>query len=251
MPAFPIPRVLAAIAVALATTSSGASVVTFGGADPGAGSADPHPNASAAAAGFDAAAAALGTVHLVDFESAPKGAFSSLEIAPGVVLTGSNFDGNTGGQQIRDTAFGTPDAIYGYDTTVGGSTFDFVDGGFETFTFATPIVAFGAFIAGTQFDTETLVFSDGSVQTLNLPSLPFSSGGAEFLGFTDAGRSVSRIVIDTRTAAFPAGDFISLDDLRYVTASAVTTVPEPASALLLLGALGLCGVARRKAPPVR
>jgi hypothetical protein len=61
-----------------------AAPLIFTGSDPGTNSTDPRPISDAAAAAFDTAAASLGPLSLITFESAPVGTFGSLQVAPGV-----------------------------------------------------------------------------------------------------------------------------------------------------------------------
>ena len=63
----------------------------------------------------------LGAVNLITFEAAPLGTFTSLLIAPGGTLTGTNIGG--GDQEIRNTPVGSPDRLFGYNTTAVGSRF--------------------------------------------------------------------------------------------------------------------------------
>jgi hypothetical protein len=76
----------------------------------------------AAAASFDATAAALGAEHTITFETSPLGVFSSLALASGVSLTGTNVNSND--QTIVNTTsnLNVPscsNASCGYDTTPG------------------------------------------------------------------------------------------------------------------------------------
>ena len=213
--------------------TSNAALVVFSGNDAGANSTDPRPISIATAAAFDAAVVGLGTTTLIDFESAPLGSFSSLVIAPGVTLTGLDF--NSGNQTILNSAFGTPDNLFGYNTTTGGSHFASFFGGTMTLTFASPVNSFGAYFAGVQnFSTNTIFFNDGTSQVVNFVQGSDTVGGVQFLGFTDAGKSISSITIDG------ASDIISMDDIRITSA-----VPEPAS----IAAIGLglvCLIRRRR-----
>jgi len=105
-------------------------------------------------------------------------------------------------------------------------------GGSVTFTFATPTQFFGAFLSGVQnFTQDTITFSDGSSQTIDVPEAGTSSSIGElvFVGFTDAGKSISSVTVNAGTNAF---DDIGVDDVRYQ--SATSTVPEPGSMALLL-----------------
>ncbi|MFN7731530.1 MAG: PEP-CTERM sorting domain-containing protein [Pirellula sp.] len=232
--------------VAGAGTMSDAAVVTYSASDAAAGPTDPRPNSNAMAANFDTAASALGTLQIITFESAPLGAFSNLTVAPGVSLSG--VDRNGGSQTIRNTPGGgsgpsDPVSIYGYNTTLGGANFVYVLGGTLTFTFSTGVQAFGAYISGIQFAGETITFNDGSFQSVAIPPLGVSDGGVAFVGFTDAGKSITSITINA--VGSPGGpDFISIDDVRIV--ANVPPVPEPSTfAIVGLGAMGWAAFKRR------
>lgn len=84
----------ATLALALVTAPAHAALILYTGADNGAGSLATAPNSTAAAAAFDAAAADLGTMRTITFETSPLGAFSSLAVAPGVTVTGANVNAN-------------------------------------------------------------------------------------------------------------------------------------------------------------
>src|ERR1700747_210953 len=146
--------ILAVVALALFTTRAHAGLTLFTGADDGAGSLATAPNSVAAGASFDAAAAALGTENTITFESSPLGLFSSLTLASGVTLTGTNVNSNE--QSIVNTISNiniTPpcsNASCGYNTTPGGSNFLLLFGGTATFSFNGGTDAFGAFLGGWQ-----------------------------------------------------------------------------------------------------
>ncbi|MGD0745209.1 MAG: PEP-CTERM sorting domain-containing protein [Verrucomicrobiota bacterium] len=204
----------------LITASANSSPIVFNGIDPGANSTDPRPNSITAASDFDTAAGVLGPVNIIDFEAAPVGFFfSSLLIAPGVTLD------TTSEQYISNTSI-APDRLFGYNTTVGGSNF-LQMANTITFTFGTPIQAFGFYISGVQANGETITFSDGSSQTVNIPN---PGSGVQFLGFTDANQQISSVIV------YAASDAVGIDDVRFVD-----SVPEPTSSVLVV--LGLLGVA--------
>jgi hypothetical protein len=209
----------------LMTSVANANPIVFSGGDGGANSTDPRPNSNATAASFDAAAGALGITSLINFESAPIGTFHSLVVAPGVTLSGTDFTGNSSGQSIRNSPFGSPDRLFGYNTTAGGANFAFINGGFLTFTFASPIDAFGGYISGLQLDRETIKFNDGTNQTITIPNIGSGAGGVQFLGFTDLGKQITSVMLDTRTPSFPLGDFVGVDDVRFTHTAAA--VPGP------------------------
>jgi hypothetical protein len=236
-------RILAAgiTAAVLLSGSAYAAIVTFSGIDVGA-NGRPIPNSDAAAANFDTAAAALGTKSIITFESAPLGSFTNLLVAPGVTINGTDF---LGSPQTISNLTACTGALCGTNTTVGGSKFLFVNGGSVTFTFATPISFFGAYLGGVQLDGETINFNDGSSQSLIYPNPSSSVGGIEFFGFTDAGKSISSIQIQTINPSNSSGDFISVDDVRYQTA-AVSGVPEPATLASVTFAIAALGLLRRK-----
>ncbi len=236
--AFALKRVMpGAMAVVLVATVASAAPITFIGSDVGANSTDPRPGSTAAAASFDAAASGLGTLHVIDFESAPVGPFTSLSLGSGVTLTGVDLAGNSSGQSVFDAPFATPDSAFGYNTTAAGANFAFLSGGSLTFTFDTPIQGFGAYLSGIQLAGETVTYSNGATQTVEIPTI---SSGIAFVGFTDAGTFITSVTVDTTSASSNLGDLVGLDDLRFVTAGQETAVPEPAS-LALLG-IGLAGI---------
>ena len=225
------------IGLSLTVLPASAALVTYTGADLNVLPSSPSgPNSTLAANNFGAAAALLGTVSVITFESAPLGAYTTLTVAPGVTISGSNINGAN--QSINNTPDAAFPSLDGYNTTPGGSHFAEMMGGTLTFSFSTPVQFFGAFLSGVQnFLQDTYTFSDGTSQTINVPETGTSSSVGElvFVGFTDAGKSISSITINAGTNAF---DDIGVDDVRYQSAAA----PEPGSAVLLLSGC-LAGVA--------
>ncbi len=208
--------------------------VVFTGADLGVLPSSPSgPNSTLAAANFDTAAALLGNASIITFEGAPVGSFTSLTVAPGVTISGTDRNGNN--QAISNTFDATFPALDGYNTTLGGSQFVEMLGGSLVFTFSSPIQFFGAYLSGVQnFVQDTITFSDGSSQTIDVPETGTSSSIGElvFVGFTDAGKSISSVTINAGTNGF---DAIGVDDVRYQ--SNASPVPEPSSVVLLLAIL--------------
>lgn len=244
------PFVLTVIGTLFFAVAGNAQVV-FQGRDPGAGPASPRPNSNAAAAAFDAAAGALGTLNLIDFESAPLGNFSALSVAPGVVATlaGTTASATDADPGITDVP---GNSGLGYNTTAGGTKhLRFVplfNGGTATatFSFADPVQAFGAFFTGlgTANGDLFVTFNDGTSQELPVAGVGSVVGGAQFFGFTDAGRSISSISLQLRNVT-GSRDIFGIDDVRYVSAAEV--IPEPGTfAPLAAGLLFFAAVARRR-----
>jgi len=223
---------LAMLAGLVGASQAQAAIVTFYGADNGAGPADARPFSDAAASAFDAAIGAHG---LIDFEGLPVGNFGSLGVGPGVTATLTNLDPSY--SRISNVDQHTPTPL-GYNTTAGGNQFlqispffDDAAGGSVTFSFASPIDAFGAYLTDSQVDFPggiTVTFSDGTSQVLSVAKNS-DDGGVLFFGFTDFGASISSITYNTGATA-DTRDLWGIDDVRYAT-----TVPEPGT-LALLGA---------------
>jgi hypothetical protein len=218
--------------MSIITASAHAHVTVYSGADYGV-DPGPIPNSNYAQSQWYPAAVSLpggGSYGLVTFEAITQFGYISapLTVAPGVTVSGPSLPSLI--MENQDQGY-----LYGFNTTPGGSNFLFVLGGSATFTFSTPIQAFGCYITGAQPETfsETVTFNDGSPQTV--PIAQGGYGGCQFLGFTDPGQRIYSVTFNT------GNDAIGIDDVQYVT------VPEPSTlALLSLGGLTLLGVARRK-----
>jgi hypothetical protein len=209
-----------------------AAFMTFVGEDlqPNPG-ATVRTNSDAAAASFRTAASAVGPVGSITFESAPLGAFNNLTIAQGVTMNGTDLNGNA--QTIRNTTnFPPAPSLDGSNTTAGGSQFVEMIGGTLTFTFAKPTQFFGAYLTGVQtnFFPDSITFNDGSPQTITLLGTGTSSSRGEiaFIGFVDAGKSITSVTVNASNSA--GADAIGVDDVSY------QAVPEPSS-------LTLCAIA--------
>jgi hypothetical protein len=218
-------------ALVFSTMYLSASTTTYTGEDIGVTGSGPLPNSNAAYGSFFTAASGIGNVSLINFESAPLGAFSSLAVAPGVTLTGSDYYSHN--QNILNaTDFPSGPSLDGTNTTPGGANFVEVSGGTITFTFADPVNSFGAYLTGVQsFTQDTITFSDGTTQVINVPETGTtgSIGAVDFVGFTDPGASISSITIFAGNTFY---DAIGVDDVSY--GAPVSTTPEPGSVVLLL-----------------
>ena len=227
-----------AIALLTPVQAARAGLVTFIGEDlqPNPG-ATVRTNSDLAATAFRTAAQAIGPVGTINFESAPLGAFTNLTVATGVTMNGTDAFGAA--QTIRNTS-GSPmfPSLDGSNTTAGGSQFVEMQAGTLTFTFAQPTQYFGAYLTGVQttFFNDSVNFSDGTSQSITLGGVGTSStrGEIAFIGFTDAGKSITSITINTGNQS--GGDFIGVDDVSF------QAVPEPSS-LLLCGIAGATAVA--------
>jgi len=226
-----------------------AAIVTFTGEDLNTGPGQNHPVSSAAAANFATAAAALGNVSTITFENSPVGNFSSLVVAPGVTLTGTNY--NNGNQAILN-ATNSPafPSLDGFNTTPGGTHFVEIYSGTLTFTFATPIQFFGGYVSGIQtaFYQDTFNFSDGTSETINVPGTGTTNsvGALDFVGFTDAGKSITSVTINAGPPGGGGADYIGIDDVSYQSAP-LALAPEPSSiALALTAGLALALRYRRR-----
>ena len=206
-----------------------AAVVVYSGYDVSAQNLNTKPNADAAHNAYLAATAGLANTFTASFEGATLGALTSFDLGGGGVMTGA---ANGGAPQVFRNQLQCQYALCGGNTTVGGKTYLGVTGGNVTFTFLKPIQSFGAYFTGAQFPGMTLTFDDGSAQAVAVPGF----FGADYVGFTDFGRSISKVTFNAKT------DFMAIDDVTFT----LTPVPEPTSWALMIGGFGLAGCALRR-----
>jgi PEP-CTERM motif len=224
------------LAAALLLTASYATagiINQFSGSDDGASTSGPWPVSTATQAMFLASA---GPTSTLTFESLALGYYTPIAAAPGVTITLNATNDGCAYSGICNSTYGN---LYGFNVTPGGSQWLGAPIGTTTYSFATPITAFGLWLTGVQtvFTTSfTLTFNDGTAQTLNLPINV--NGGASYYGFTDSA-SFSSITITNLS-----DDAWGQDDVSY---SSQSTVPEPGSLMMFgSGVIGLAGLLRRR-----
>ncbi|HUI07733.1 MAG TPA: PEP-CTERM sorting domain-containing protein [Verrucomicrobiae bacterium] len=223
---------LGLVAVGLITASAHADVTVYSGADYGV-DPGPIPNSNYAQSQWYSAAVSLpggGSYGLINFEAITQfGYFSApLTVATGVTVSGPSLPSLI--MENQDQGY-----FYGFNTTPAGSNFLFEVGGSATFTFSTPIQAFGCYITGAQPETfsETVTFNDGPPQTV--PIAQGGDGGCQFLGFTDPDQPIYSVTFNS------GNDAIGIDDVQYVI------VPEPSTlAFTFVGGLTLLTFVKRK-----
>src|SRR5262245_56311626 len=166
------PLVLLAAALTFASAAAPAAVVTFSGEDLGVGPGDALPVSGAAAAGFNPAAGALGTLRRVNFEATSQVFANPLAAAPGVSISFTTIDQIT--THVRSD--GSP--VTGFNTTPAGTAFLRIAPDANTptlditITFDTPVQAFGFYVTGLSTEAGgdlSLLFNAGAAQPSPTP----------------------------------------------------------------------------------
>ena len=215
-----------------------AQLVTFIGTDFGVNSADPHPNAEAAAANFDAAASALGPVSLLTFENSPVGSL------PCLLLRWVSPSPELGLPIWTSATCLLPLPMGCLDTTrPPGEPALFLLWWQRCLLLRPPCLGLRRLLSGVQFSSVNLMFDDGSAQTLPIP-FDLGGGATSFVGFTNTGAFFSSITVNAGDDPILGGDIIGLDDVRFVVPGAA--VPEPGSTALLLVLVSIAGLLLRR-----
>jgi len=218
-----------------------ATPVTFADHDVSAKSLADAPKSMAAAAAFDTA---VGAVPIINFDTTTFG--------NGVHSTYTNIVDATA---CTPALGGALDC--GYNTTVGGSKF-LLDlptsqfNGIVTFSFDTPVDAFGAYFTGWDSNGHNLTYTTIGGATVSLPMPPGgpsnSVGGTAFFGFIDPGASITSVTFNAMGVFVK--EAVSIDDIRYRPLASLppapVPVPEPGTLTIAgLGALAI-GLYRHK-----
>jgi hypothetical protein len=161
---------------------------------------------------------------IITFEAAPLGSFTNLVVAPGVTINGTDFGGSP--QTILNSPVGSPDGLFGYNTTSGGSQWLSLFGGSITFTFAYAHRGLRRLFLRRATHGETITFNDGAPQSIALPN---PGSGVLFIGFTDFGNPITSLTINVQVGG--TGDIVGIDDVRFSVAQGPQFPSPPPSRL--------------------
>lgn len=219
------------LAAAGLSVTAGAQVTSFFGYDYFASSqTGPRPLSLAAEAAWTAAASAMtnGSVRCIDMQQLPLNAIytTTTAIGPGVTFTPSTIspfckvlDGATESlAEGFDTSPSTPLAgdaghrlslVTRYVPTCANLVYDI--------TFNPPVRAFGMWVTGegntVTGGTMSLAFTDSNASHFITMA---GTIGAQFVGFTDPGQSITTVSLVLPSSACVVQPFISLDDICFV-----------------------------------
>lgn len=217
---------------------------TYTGSDPGAVPGGSHFFSDIAANSFRTAVGPS-LNGSINFENMSVGAGVPLSFAGGTITAD-----NPSSPLIAQVQTGGSAAM-GFNTTAGGANYFRVDQDnasqrtLVTFTFDSPIWAFGAYITGLGTSTGSLNVwvNDGQIETL--PVSGSATGGSIFFGFL-LNSKTSAVNFQLNPVGGVANDGFGIDDVAFATAArSDAAIPEPGTfALLGLSAISL-GLLRR------
>jgi hypothetical protein len=230
---------LLAMLLVPAGAARGGPVVHLG-SDAGAGPGVAAPNSAAAEASFTSA---VGTTQLIDFEQAPLGDFSTLDLGSGVSATLAGTDTTPPPGFRYGISDDNPNAAWGYNTTPGGSRFVRltpelgVPVASLSLRFERAVDAVALTITGLGLSSGPLfaVFGPGPDDERLIDGS--SQGGRVFFGLSGLDAGITELRLELRTVGGTSRDALAVDDLRFHERVASAAVPEPAT--IGLAALGL------------
>lgn len=235
-----VPLILCLAVLSLAPAVRADPIVFFG-QDTGLGEGTrvpARPNSDTARNNFLANLSGVGTE---TFESFPNGRQPPI----GLVFPGAGMATLTGSGNVMTVLVGTNGAgrypISGNNYYESGLAF--------AIDFSAPVAAFGFYATDIgDFNgqlTLSLLRTDGTTLTLTVPhTVNGPGGGVIYFGLIDTANPFTRITFGNTAAGT---DFFGFDDMTIGSAQQVSSVPEPATLLLLgTGVVGLAARFRRR-----